>query len=153
MAAQTPTVRVGVAAIIRDSKGRMVMGVRKGSHGAGTWQFPGGHLDVGESYFACAERETLEETGLVVKAEKFVAITNDICDATKHYITIFVLCRRVDEAQEPKVMEPHKCESWSWRTWADVRAVMAEWQGAGKIFLPIVNLLKDHPQIETLVDA
>ena len=71
---------------------------------AGTWQFPGGHLEVGESWFACAERETLEETGLVVKAEKFLTATNDIFDpAGKHYITIFVLCRRVDENAEPEV--------------------------------------------------
>ena len=73
-------------------------------HNAGTWQFPGGHLDLGESYFACAERETLEETGLVVRAEKLITVTNDIFDpASKHYITIFVLCRAVDVNQEPKV--------------------------------------------------
>ena len=69
-------------------------------------QFPGGHLEVGESYFACAERETLEETGLVVKAQKLITITNDIFDESKHYITIFVLCRRVDDTQEPKVRIP-----------------------------------------------
>lgn len=73
----------------------------------GTWQFPGGHLEVGESWFACAERETLEETGLVVKAEKFLTATNDIFDpAGKHYITIFVLCKRVDENTEPEVCRP-----------------------------------------------
>jgi ADP-ribose pyrophosphatase YjhB (NUDIX family) len=58
---------------------------------------------VGESYFACAERETLEETGLVVRAEKLITLTSDVFSPTKHYITIFVLCRRVDETQEPKV--------------------------------------------------
>lgn len=59
---------------------------------------------MGESYFACAERETLEETGLVVQAKRLITLTNDIFDpATNHYITIFVLCRRVDETQEPQV--------------------------------------------------
>ncbi len=71
----------------------------------GHWQFPGGHLEVGESYFACAERETLEETGLAVRAEKLVGLTNDVFGPTKHYITIFVLCRRADESQEPTVSE------------------------------------------------
>ena len=52
---------------------------------------------------ACAERETLEETGLAVRADKFIALTNDVFDPTKHYITIFVLCRRVVESQEPAV--------------------------------------------------
>lgn len=59
---------------------------------------------MGETFFGCAERETLEETGLVVRAEKLVAVTNDVFDAaTRHYITVFVLCRRVDETQEPMV--------------------------------------------------
>jgi ADP-ribose pyrophosphatase YjhB (NUDIX family) len=58
---------------------------------------------MGESYFACAERETLEETGLRVRAEKLITLTNDVFSSTKHYITIFVLCRRIDEAQEPQV--------------------------------------------------
>lgn len=58
---------------------------------------------MGESYLACAERETLEETGLVVRAEKLLAVTNDVFSASRHYVTLFVLCRRVDESQEPKV--------------------------------------------------
>ncbi|KAK3901380.1 NUDIX hydrolase domain-like protein [Staphylotrichum tortipilum] len=153
MAAQPPpVVRVGVAAIVRDAQGRMVMGIRKGAHGGGQWQFPGGHLDVGESYLACAERETLEETGLVVRAEKMVGLTNDIFGPTKHYITIFVLCRRVDEWQEPKVMEPDKCEGWDWQSWSDVRAVIAGEHGTTKVFLPIANLLRDCPGIEALLN-
>lgn len=155
MASQQPVVRVGVAAIISDAEGKMLVGVRKGSHGSGTYllrlldspqlffsfpclfhrlsrmsrtsshhvpnsiiyaytnrldwatgtlQFPGGHLEVGEDYLECAERETLEETGLKVKAEKDLAFTNDIFDAEKkHYITIFVSCRRDDEQKQPVV--------------------------------------------------
>ncbi|KAH6853227.1 NUDIX hydrolase domain-like protein [Chaetomium sp. MPI-CAGE-AT-0009] len=151
MATQSPVVRVGVAAIIRDKQGLMVVGIRKGSHGDGQWQFPGGHLEMGESYFACAERETLEETGLVVKAEKLLTLTNDIFSSEKHYITIFVLCQRLDDTQEPEVLEPKKCARWEWKSWDDVRAVLAEEDGqSGKIFMPIVNLLKEHPDIEVL---
>ncbi|KAL2150977.1 hypothetical protein VTH82DRAFT_6075 [Thermothelomyces myriococcoides] len=153
MATLKPVVRVGVAAIIQNAQGRLLLGIRKGSHGEGQWQFPGGHLEVGESYFACAEREALEETGLVVKADKFVAVTNDIFSPEKHYITIFVLCRMVEEGREPVVMEPQKCLCWEWKSWADVRALIAECHGQSKVFLPIVNLLKDHPDIETLTEA
>lgn len=35
MSTQTPIVRVGVAAVVRDAHGKMVMGIRKGSHGVG----------------------------------------------------------------------------------------------------------------------
>ncbi|KAK3299832.1 NUDIX hydrolase domain-like protein [Chaetomium fimeti] len=151
MATQKPVVRVGVAAIVRDKQGRMVVGIRKGSHGDGQWQFPGGHLEMGESYFACAERETLEETGLVVKAEKLLTLTNDIFSPEKHYITIFVLCQRLDDTQDPQVLEPNKCARWEWKSWDDVRDVIAEEDGQpGKIFMPIVNLLEEHPDIEVL---
>jgi ADP-ribose pyrophosphatase YjhB (NUDIX family) len=68
---------------------------------------------MGESFFACAERETLEETGLAVRAQRLLAVTNDVFDPrSKHYITIFVLCQRVDETQEPQVCRVKlSCES------------------------------------------
>jgi mutator protein MutT len=37
-------------------------------HLGGSWEFPGGKLEPGESVEACAEREVLEEVGLVVRA-------------------------------------------------------------------------------------
>ena len=37
MTTPAPVVRVGVAAVVRDAQGRMVVGVRKGSHGDGAW--------------------------------------------------------------------------------------------------------------------
>ncbi|KAK4172817.1 putative hydrolase [Triangularia setosa] len=157
---EAPVVRVGVAAVIHDPKtNKMIFGTRKGSHGNGTIQFPGGHLDVGETWFACAERETLEETGLVVKAKKLLAATNDVFDQEKkHYITLFILCERTDDT-EPAVLEPEKCEGWFWRSWSDVRALMSGdgsrggsgQQGDQKFFLPITNLLRDHPDIEGLM--
>lgn len=80
------------------------MGQRLSSHGHGTWQFPGGHLEYGEDVFACAERETLEETGLVVKATKLAAVTNSVFgEVGKHYITLFVLCEPTEPDATPQV--------------------------------------------------
>jgi 8-oxo-dGTP diphosphatase len=119
--------RVGVAAVLLNAKGELVLGKRAGSHGsgklittikladgaldvdisAGSWQFPGGHLEHGESFFACAERETLEETGLKVKGMRLIGVTNDVFEeAGKHYITLFVACRMEDPAATPKVSMP-----------------------------------------------
>ena len=107
MASEAPASdpRVGVGAIIRDAaSGRLLVGQRLSSHGHGTWQFPGGHLEYGEAIFACAERETLEETGLVVRATKLAAVTNSVFgDVGKHYITLFVLCEPVDPDAKPQV--------------------------------------------------
>ncbi|KAI5917304.1 NUDIX hydrolase domain-like protein [Camillea tinctor] len=155
MSNPSPHPRVGVAAIIRDSAGRLVVGKRIGSHGAGTWQFPGGHLEMGESLFACAERETLEETGLRVQGVKVVATTNDVFDAeAKHYITVFVECVMLDAGAEPTIMEPNKCLAWNWMSWEELREWCAhhddttpEWADK-KCFLPILNLAKEHPELD-----
>jgi 8-oxo-dGTP diphosphatase len=64
---------------------------------------PGGHLEYGEEIFACAERETLEETGLQVRAVKMMTVTNDVFDEGKHYITLFVKCEMEDPDANPEV--------------------------------------------------
>ncbi|KAM0563085.1 hypothetical protein ACHAPJ_001931 [Fusarium lateritium] len=104
MSSEAPNPRVGVAALIYARDGKFLTGRRIGSHGAGTLQLPGGHLDYGESFLECAARETLEETGLKVRPIKVVAVTNDVFEEVhKHYITIFVRCEMVDENAEPQV--------------------------------------------------
>ncbi|KDN71219.1 putative NUDIX domain-containing protein [Colletotrichum sublineola] len=144
--------RVGVAAIIQRRDGKIIVGQRKSSHGAGTIQLPGGHLEFGEPFFLCAERETLEETGLRVRGTKLVAVTNDVFgDLGKHYITIFVRCELEDADAEPVNIEPEKCGGWSWVTWDEVRAIneaAKAGQGA-KLFLPLQQLVEQNPDIET----
>lgn len=90
--------------MIRNSSGALIVGKRLSSHGKGTWQFPGGHLEYGEEIFACAERETLEETGLRVKGVKLAAVGNSVfVEEGKHYITLFVDCEMVDIDAVPQV--------------------------------------------------
>ncbi|TPX16361.1 uncharacterized protein E0L32_004010 [Thyridium curvatum] len=142
---------VGIGVLVRDCEGRVVLGKRKASIGKGEWGFPGGHLEYGESIFECAERETLEETGLKVKGVKTIGVTSTVFpELQKHYITLFVLCEREDEKQEPELLEPEKCEGWSWLTWKDLRA-MAEEDSPQKAFRPIINFLRENPNIEELV--
>ncbi|RLC15632.1 MAG: DNA mismatch repair protein MutT, partial [Deltaproteobacteria bacterium] len=52
---------IGVAAIVIKDK-KVLLGKRKNAHGAGTWAFPGGHLEYKESIEECAKREVFEET-------------------------------------------------------------------------------------------
>lgn len=129
-------VRVGVAAIVRRGDS-ILMGLRKGSRGAGTWSFPGGHLEVGETVAGCASRELLEETGLNIRPNSFrrYGFTNDIFeDEGKHYITLYVETVYADMT-EPHVMEPNKCSAWNW--------VLREESAGLKLFLPVQNLFKD----------
>ncbi|WP_139795923.1 nucleotide triphosphate diphosphatase NUDT15, partial [Desulfocicer vacuolatum] len=60
---------------------------------AGSWAFPGGHLEFNESVEMCATREVFEETGLSVKNPRFATMTNDLFhESDKHYVTLFVVC-------------------------------------------------------------
>jgi 8-oxo-dGTP diphosphatase len=133
---------IGVAVIVA-REGCVLLGKRKNSHGAGTWQFPGGHLEYGESIEACARRELFEETGLTIKRMCLGPFTNDIFESEKkHYVTLFVITDRT--GGEPRVKEPQKCERWDWFRWS----AMPE-----PHFLPIVNLLKQNFTIEHFLET
>ncbi|KAE9395847.1 hypothetical protein BT96DRAFT_1021756 [Gymnopus androsaceus JB14] len=83
--------KVGVGVFVLNREGRFVLGKRKGSHGQGTWALPGGHLEAGESFEACAAREVLEETNITIKNVRFLTATNDVMAAEgKHYVTVWV---------------------------------------------------------------
>jgi 8-oxo-dGTP diphosphatase len=123
--------RVGVAALVRH-EGKILLGKRRGSHGAGMWAAPGGHLEYGESLEDGVRREVLEETGLAVENVRFGAITNDVFEREgRHYLTVFMICDYA--GGELRTMEPHKCEEWRWFGWDALPC---------PIFLPIENLLK-----------
>lgn len=106
----SPQTGVGVL-IFRD--GKLLLGRRKGSHGAGDWSAPGGHLEFGESPDDCARREVLEETGLQLNTLQNGAFVSDIFpEVNKHYITLLVVSH--DASGEPQLLEPEKCEGWQW---------------------------------------
>ncbi len=112
----TVTPRVGVGVIVQRN-GRVLLGLRKGAHGAGSWALPGGHLEFGESVAACACREVLEETGLVISAPQPGPFVSDVfADIGRHYVTLFMLAD--SHSGEPALMEPDKCERWAWFDWA-----------------------------------
>lgn len=103
---------VGVAIAILDGND-VLMGKRLGAHGAGSWSFPGGHLEHGESFEEAAAREVLEETGLVIDTPRFITATNNIIGPNKlHYVTIFLTAAH--PGGEPVTKEPEKCAGWHW---------------------------------------
>lgn len=128
-------VKVGVGAIVRRN-GKVLVGKRIVNHGKGTWCFPGGYLEHGETFEQCAKRETLEEAGISIRNIRFGTATNDIFESGEHYITIYMICDY--DKGKVRVMEPEKMIEWGW----------FEWNKLPKpLFLSMQNLLKQnfHP--------
>ncbi|KAL9479876.1 hypothetical protein ACSS6W_004662 [Trichoderma asperelloides] len=126
-----------------------------GTNDTGTLQTPGGHLEHGEDLGACAVRETEEETGLVVTAGNVITITNDVFNGEgKHYITIFVDCAMTDPNATPETKEPLKCEGWEWKSWDELKRIneaAASDPSGDKLFLPLVNLVKQTADLNALI--
>lgn len=126
--------KVGIGVLIFNGQ-KMLLGKRVKSHGADTWAPPGGHLELNESFEACAIRECKEETGLTIETPEFLAVTNDVFkDENTHYVTIFMVAHFPDD-QTVKNLEPEKTASWEW---FDLHS-MPE-----KLFLPLQHLLRDE---------
>jgi 8-oxo-dGTP diphosphatase len=113
---QEPVPRVGVGVIVL-RRGLVLLGRRLGSHGAGSWALPGGHLEFGESVEQCARREVMEEAGLSLTTIAPGPYTSDLFAAEhKHYVTLFVVAQC--PAGEPELREPGKCAAWQWFRWS-----------------------------------
>ena len=123
--------KIGVGVIIKKGK-KILFHKRKGSHGEGTWSFPGGHLEFNETLEQCAQREVEEESGIKIKNIKFAALTNDIFEKeNKHYVTVFMTADH--DSKDPEIKEPDRIEQWQWFFWNSLPK---------PLFLPIENLIK-----------
>jgi len=103
--------KVGIGVII-ERDGKILVGKRLSSHGADTWEIPGGHLEFGETFEEAAVREGREETGVQdIVPETIISLSNDIA-YNKHYISIGVLTH--SKTGEPTDPEPNHSTGWHW---------------------------------------
>jgi 8-oxo-dGTP diphosphatase len=106
------TANVGIAILIKNNKGQILLGQRISKLGNGTWAPPGGKLEKGETIEDSIIRETKEETGMILKTMKFNCITNDIFDEDTHFVTIYM--DAIEIYGFPTLMEPDKCVEWKY---------------------------------------
>lgn len=107
--------RVGIGVMIQNEMGEVLLGLRQGSHGAGEWSFPGGHLEFGEKIFETAKREVKEEVDLDIGEFKLISVADEmryIESDGKHYLNIGIKGKY--NGGEPRVMEQDKCKEWKW---------------------------------------
>ncbi|MBU0614309.1 NUDIX domain-containing protein [Patescibacteria group bacterium] len=129
--------KVGLGVIIVH-EGKVLIGKRIMPGGGHMWQFPGGHLELFESFEQCATREVMEEAGIEIKNPRFVHVTNDPrINNDMHYVTVFMLAEYA--GGEIINCEPDKCMGWEWCKWEEI---------PDPKFNPIENLLADGFMLE-----
>jgi len=92
--------RVGVGALVIH-EGKVLLVKRGAPPNKGLWAVPGGSLELGESLRECAERETFEETGVVIRAEKPIYVFDLIEGDAKgrirfHFVIVDLMATYVD---------------------------------------------------------
>jgi len=135
---QRPRVGVGCVLLSPDLyPDCLLIGERQGSHGAGHWALPGGHLEQNESFAQCANKEVLEECVIDVPCSEWGMLytSNDpMPEEDRHYVTIFQIAR-ISEVQTRDISngEPTKCRGWEWVPFSDI--------SNKKSFIPLKNFL------------
>lgn len=135
-----PQVRVGVACFVFNEAGDFLVMKRKGSHGAGTWGLPGGHIEFGEKVTECASREVREETGIYLPASyySYTSISEAVfADEQKHYITVICFCDCLVDAADVRIVEPEKCSEIRWVK----RSTLPS-----PLFPPLAEYLRSNPK-------
>jgi 8-oxo-dGTP diphosphatase len=132
--------KIGVGVLIKDNANKFLLLKRKNAHGDGTWAPPGGHLELGETIIECAQREALEETNSEICNARILTLTEDIFDAHKHYITLWVLADFKGGIVTNN--EPEKCEALEWFILDNVPA---------PLFLSFSNLLNQNKKLISML--
>lgn len=100
---EQPSIGVGVIVI---NENRVLLVQRGKDPGAGTWAFPGGRLELGETLAEAATREAYEETGLTIEPGEVIAV-RDLIDRDEagrirfHYVLIDLLAQPVGGTLRP----------------------------------------------------
>ena len=144
-----PRVGCGCFLLSPAHPGKALFGKRLGSHGAGRWALPGGKLELDELIEECIVREIKEEVNadITVEGVEMIGATNDRRldgDVNKHYITIH--CRAIIQPDSAPIenLEPHKCEGWEWKSYAEIMAMYDHGISTGEhmLFEPTQHLIE-----------
>lgn len=88
--------------VIEDDKALMIREGKNSYGQRGTWNFPSGHVELGESLTEAAIRETLEETGYEVELNGVVAVLKIDNGDRMNIVVFFSGARTGAEQAEPE---------------------------------------------------
>lgn len=109
----------GVACIVRDLHGCLLMGIRTGKgNGAGKWALPGGKIDKGETPGEAAVRELYEETGISAHVVRIGPIVR-IPERAWRHVAVFL-------EMDPPVQAPRDTEELVHVSWTPLYSYIRE---------------------------
>ena len=106
---ETITEKPGISAAIIVDRGLVLMVRRRISEGELMWQFPAGGIEAGESAEDAAVRETVEETGLTVKA---IRLLGERVHPKTQRLMSYTACEVVDG--EAHVADDEELDAVAW---------------------------------------
>lgn len=97
---ESSNITVGVAGVVWNRQGQVLLIRRRNPPRAGQWSLPGGKLEHGETLEAALRREIREETGLEVEILGLVGVAEIVDDASigaggRHYVLVDYSARHV----------------------------------------------------------
>ncbi|MFC4535274.1 NUDIX domain-containing protein [Sphaerisporangium dianthi] len=105
---------VGVGIVIFGEGNRMFLARRgpKARNEPGTWEFPGGGVELGEALESAIKREIREEYGMEVELTGTLGAFDHFLPGAEHWVSITYCGKHV--RGEPVIREPGKCTDIGW---------------------------------------
>jgi len=112
---ETTTEKPGISAAIIVRGGKVLMVRRRVSEGELMWQFPAGAIEPGEIAEDAAVRETIEETGLTVKA---LRLLGERVHPKTGRLMSYTACEAVEG--EARVADDEELDAITWASHAEL---------------------------------
>ncbi|MDQ3099084.1 MAG: NUDIX domain-containing protein [bacterium] len=107
---------VAVGVTLFNEKGQIFLSKRgqEVKNEKGTWEGPGGSIDFGERMADAIRREMREEYDIEIEIIKKFPAEDHFIPAEKQHWVATTFWATLKAGQEPKIMEPHKCDAIGW---------------------------------------
>lgn len=112
---------VGVGAIIVNDARQLFLAKRgnEAKNERGSWEFPGGSVEFGETLAQALKREMREEYGVEIEVGELLDVADHILpEEGQHWVSPTFICRIV--SGQPEIAEPEKCAAIGWFSPAEI---------------------------------
>ena len=106
---------VGVGVMVFNDQGQVFLARRgeKVGNESGTWEYPGGKVEYGDTLADTAQREMMEEFGIEVEVtDQLGAFDHLLTEEGQHWVAVTFIARWI--SGEPQILEPEKCDAIGW---------------------------------------